>query len=146
MKLYTVGFTKKSAEKFFRLLRDHDVNCLIDIRIHPDSQLSGFAKGDDLAYFLRQLVSCEYYHLVELAPTEEILGDYRKDHDWERYVERFECLMDERNIPHSLSRALFETNICCLLCSEATPEQCHRRLIAERIQRQWDGVEIIHLF
>ena len=145
MRLYTVGFTRKSAERFFALLAEHGVQRVVDIRLNPGGQLSGFAKGSDLAWFLRRLNDCGYVHLPELAPTAEILGDYRKDRNWNRYVTRFEALMDERDIPAALDRSSFEAHASCLLCSEPTPEQCHRRLVAERIARVWPDVEIVHL-
>ena len=144
MQIYTIGFTQKSAETFFRLLRENHVQRLVDIRLRPDGQLSGFARRDDLSYFLRELAGgCD--HLPSLAPTKEILDEYRKDGDWLRYVTRFEKLMDERGIPTSLDRAGFESQTSCFLCSEATPEQCHRRLVAERIAAHWPGVDIVHL-
>lgn len=145
MKLYTVGFTKKSAAQFFSLLKQHDVGRLIDIRLRPTGQLAGFTKRDDLAYFLPRLINCEYHHTPSLAPTTEILSTYRKDKDWGKYVGRFEALMDQRNVPFALDRAFYEEKACCLLCSEATPEQCHRRLVAERIARSWADTEVIHL-
>jgi len=145
MKLYTIGFTKKSAENFFTLLQKNNIKRLIDIRLNPDGQLAGFAKRNDLAYFLSRLVDCEYQHIKVLAPTDDILSDYRKDHDWDRYVKRFEALMDERNIPQSLDPLLFEEKNCCLLCSEETPEKCHRKLVTERLLRKWDCVEIEHI-
>ncbi len=146
MKLYTVGFTRKSAEKFFELLRANGVKKLVDIRVNPHGQLAGFAKQADLPYFLRALAEgCGYQHLPALAPTQDILKEYRADGDWERYTTRFEALLDERGIPQTLDRAQFEAGPCCLLCSEATPEQCHRRLVAERLAAAWPGVEIIHL-
>lgn len=146
MKLYTIGFTQKRAEEFFTRLRENGVQRLVDIRVNPHGQLSGFARQEDLPYFLRELAAgCEYVHLPGLAPTKEILKDYRADGDWPRYVARFEALMDERNIPGALERAGFESAACCLLCSEATPEQCHRRLVAERLAAHWPNVEIIHL-
>ena len=146
MKLYTIGFTQKTAQEFFELLRRNGVRRLVDIRVHPGGQLSGFAKQEDLPYFLRELADgCGYVHLPVLAPTKEILKDYRDDGDWPRYVTRFEQLMDERDVPNSLDRAGFEATPACLLCSEATPEQCHRRLVAERLAAQWPGVEVIHL-
>lgn len=146
MKLYTVGFTRKSAEKFFELLRANGVKKLVDIRVNPHGQLAGFAKQADLPYFLRALAEgCGYQHLPALAPTKDILKEYRADGDWERYTTRFEALLDERGIPRTLDRAQFEAGPCCLLCSEATPEQCHRRLVAERLAAAWPGVEIIHL-
>ena len=145
MKLYTVGFTKKSARTFFALLRDHGVGRLIDVRLRPDGQLAGFAKRDDLAYFLGELAACDYRHLPALAPTDDILSDYRTDRDWTRYVRRFEALMDERGVPDALDRALFTERACCLLCSEATPDRCHRRLVAERLPRSWPELEVVHL-
>jgi uncharacterized protein (DUF488 family) len=140
MKLYTLGFTKKSARTFFALLREHGVERLIDIRLRPDKQLAGFAKRDDLTYFLAELTSCDYRHLVDLAPTDDILSTYRRNHDWDEYIRRFEALMNERGVPQSLNRTLFSERVCCLLCSEATPSRCHRRLIAERLARHWPDV------
>ena len=145
MKLYTIGFTKKSAERFFWLLRENGVRLLADIRLHPGGQLSGFARQDDLRYFLRALADCDYIHLPQLAPTGDILSTYRQDKKWAIYVERFEALMDERDIPRSLDRALFQDGHTCLLCSEDTADKCHRRLVAERLAAHWPGMEIMHL-
>jgi len=145
MKLYTVGFTQKSAQRFFSLLRDSGVGRVVDIRLRPSGQLAGFTKRDDLAYFLPALIDCEYHPAPSLAPTREILAAYRKDGNWHTYVRRFEALMDQRNVPFSLDRAFYEEKACCLLCSEPTPEQCHRRLVAERIGRSWADTTIIHL-
>ncbi len=146
MKIYTIGFTQKSAEDFFSRLSSHGIQRLIDIRINPGGQLSGFARQEDLPYFLKHLANgCQYEYMPVLAPTKEILKDYRNDHDWERYLARFDALMDERQIPASLDRSFFENSISCLLCSEATPEKCHRRLVADRIAKYWGEVDIIHL-
>lgn len=146
MKIYTIGFTQKRAQDFFELLREHGVQRVIDIRLNPNGQLAGFARGDDLPYFLAHLAAgCQYVYMPELAPTKEILQDYRQNSDWPRYVERFEALLDERAIPQSLNYQDFETQVCCLLCSEATPDQCHRRLVAERLAAHWPNVEIVHL-
>jgi uncharacterized protein (DUF488 family) len=145
MKLYTIGFTQKPAGRFFTLLREHGVERVVDIRLNPGGQLSGFAKGSDLAWFLDRLNGCAYLHLPALAPTADIRFDYRKDHDWTRYERRIEALMDERNIPAALDRSSFAATASCLLCSEATPEHCHRRLIAERLVKEWPDVEIVHL-
>jgi uncharacterized protein (DUF488 family) len=145
VKLYTIGFTQKSAQRFFELLAESGVERVVDIRLKPDGQLSGFAKSGDLAWFLRQLNSADYVHLPQLAPSAAVRDDYRRDHDWDRYVPRFEALMDERGIPEDLDRASFEQQVSCLLCSEPTPDQCHRRLVAERLAREWPDVEVIHL-
>ncbi len=146
MKLYTIGFTQKRAKTFFELLRRNGIQRLVDIRVSPSGQLSGFARKDDLSYFLDRLADgCVYLHLPELAPTKEILKDYRADRNWDRYVMRFEMLMNERGIPATLERTDFAAQVSCLLCSEASPKQCHRRLVAERLAACWPDVEIIHL-
>jgi len=146
MILYTIGFTQKSAQEFFGLLKENQVECLVDIRLKPSGQLSGFAKQDDLPYFLHELAGgCSYLYLPLLAPTKDILEDYRSDGDWPAYEKRFENLMNERGIPDVIDRDIFETKRCCLLCSEATPEKCHRRLVAERLVSHWGNVQIVHL-
>jgi uncharacterized protein (DUF488 family) len=146
MKLYTIGFTQKSAQEFFTILQGNGIKRLIDIRINPHGQLSGFARQEDLPYFLCELAGhCQYLYMPVLAPTKEILKDYREDGNWLRYVGRFEALMDERNVPAGLDHSVFENATGCLLCSEATPEQCHRRLVAERLVRHWPDLEIIHI-
>jgi len=146
MRIYTIGFTQKRAEDFFSLLRQNGVQRVVDIRLNPNGQLSGFAKQEDLPYLLSQLAEgCQYVHVPELAPTKEILDDYRADKDWSRYVARFEALMDARGIPQTLKREDFDAATICLLCSEPAPERCHRRLIAERLAAHWPDVEVTHL-
>jgi uncharacterized protein (DUF488 family) len=147
MKLYTIGFTQKTAEDFFGRLRASEVKTLVDIRLNPHGQLAGFAKQADLPYFLRELAGgCGYVHLLELAPTKELMRAYRGGGTaWPAYARRFEALLDKRRIPETLDRKLFEAGACCLLCSEDTPDHCHRRLVAERLQAHWPGVEVGHL-
>jgi uncharacterized protein (DUF488 family) len=145
VKIYTIGFTKKSAERFFELLKDNQISRLIDIRLKPGGQLAGFAKQGDLTYFLRELIDCEYHHFEFLAPSDDILTAYRQDKDWQRYEQQFEALMDERDVLRRLDLAFFAEEVCCLLCSEDTPDRCHRRLVAERLARYWPDVEIVHL-
>ena len=145
MKLYTIGFTKKTARQFFDLLRKNGIECLVDIRLHPDGQLAGFTKKEDLRYFLKELIGCDYHHIERLAPIDEILKAYRSDNDWNKYQRSFLALLQERRIPEMLDWTLFEEKVCCLLCSEPTPEKCHRRLVAELLAKSWENVEIIHL-
>lgn len=146
MKIYTIGFTQKRAETFFNLLKQNNIERVVDIRVNPNGQLSGFTQKSDLPYFLTKLADgCRYIHIPDLAPTKEILKDYRQDSDWTRYVVRFEALMDEREVPECLDQSDFRNQISCLLCSESTAEKCHRRLVAERLAEHWSDVEIIHL-
>ena len=127
MKLFTIGFTKKSASRFFDLLRDSGVKRILDVRINNGSQLAGFAKKDDLAYFLREICGMDYVHLPDLAPTKELLREYRAgDVDWEAYETRFIELMRERRIEETTPKDVLSEG--CLLCSEDQPHHCHRRL------------------
>jgi uncharacterized protein (DUF488 family) len=142
MEIYTIGFTKKSAEQFFTILKQTGIKRLIDIRLHNQSQLAGFAKQDDLQYFLRELCGAEYRYEPRLAPSEDILEDYRhKRLAWEEYQTRFRQLLAERNVTGFLPRQLFEVP-AVLLCSEPQADHCHRRLVAEYLQRIWDDVVI----
>jgi len=145
MKIFTIGFTKKTAQTFFELLKRNNIECVVDIRLHPDGQLAGFTKKEDLRYFLKELINCDYRHIERLAPTAEILKAYREDKNWEKYEISFLSLLKERSIPKTLDRTLFEDKTCCLLCSEPTPEKCHRRLVAETLTKEWKDVEITHL-
>ncbi len=145
MKIYTIGFTRKPAAEFFGSLQKHGVERVIDIRLNPRGQLSGYAKQKDLPYFLARLARCDYQHMEILAPTRDMLARYRRDFDWLAYAAQFEALMDEREVPDVLDRRLFEEITCCLLCSEATPQKCHRRLVAERLAGAWPDVAISHL-
>ncbi|HEX6799698.1 MAG TPA: DUF488 domain-containing protein [Ktedonobacterales bacterium] len=145
MEIYTAGFTHTSAERFFERLRDASIRRLIDVRLNNVSQLAGFSKRDDLAYFLRVICGADYLHEPLLAPTQELLDGYKKHKgDWEDYERRFLALMDERRIAERLDRTLFDVP-AVLLCSEATAEHCHRRLVAEYLRDHWGDVRIVHL-
>ena len=144
MKLFTIGFTKKTAEQFFTRLQNGGVRRLIDVRLNNSSQLAGFAKRSDLEYLLRAICGIEYLHLAELAPTQEMLDSYKKQtHDWERYESEFLSLLKQRDMASQLSREMFDG--ACLLCSEDKPEHCHRRLVAEFLKNSWGSIEIEHL-
>ena len=144
MRLYTIGFTKKSADAFFSAIRGSGANRVIDVRLNNVSQLAGFSKRDDLAYFLREICGIDYEHLPILAPTQELLDAYRKQQQgWPAYERAFIDLMKQRRVESSLARALVDGS--CLLCSEDQPEHCHRRLVAEYLRDAWGDVEIVHL-
>lgn len=146
MEIFTIGFTRTTAEDFFKRLKTNEIERLLDVRLNNKSQLAGFAKRDDLAYFLRELVGAEYAHAPLLAPTADILDDFKKKKEmsWEEYEKRFLTLMRQRGIEHELRPREFSRRTV-LLCSESTPEHCHRRLVAEYLQNHWEDVEIIHL-
>jgi len=146
MKINTIGFTKKNAEMFFSLVKGESVKTLIDVRLNNVSQLAGFAKRDDLRFFLRELCSTDYVHLPELAPTKELLNGYKKGViSWERYEDSFLNLMAQRNIERILQPSLLEDS--CLLCSEHEPHFCHRRLVTEYLNQHSDfNFTVKHLY
>jgi len=144
IKLFTIGFTKKNAERFFGLLRDSGVRRILDVRLNNTSQLAGFAKRDDLAYFLQAIGDIEYIELPGLAPTEAIMDSYkRKTSDWPTFAASYVALLERRNVAGSMSRAMLDH--ACLLCSEDKPDHCHRRLAADYLAARFGDVEIVHL-
>lgn len=144
--VYTIGFTKKSAETFFNFLKSSNVKTLIDVRLNNVSQLAGFSKRDDLKFFLNELCGAEYIHSPELAPTKEILNSYKKgDISWEVYEDKFLNLMGQRNIERSIKPTLLDHG--CLLCSEHEPHLCHRRLVIEYLNQHSDlDLKVKHLY
>lgn len=145
MKIYTIGFTKKSAEEFFTLIKKSGVKRVIDVRRNNTSQLSGFAKENDLKYFLKELCHVDYIHALDLAPTEEILQPYRhKEHTWQDFKKDYLKLLAERKIETTIDKKLLDKS--CLLCGEAEPDHCHREFLIEYLQAHWkDDIEVEHL-
>lgn len=144
IKLFTIGFTGKSAEKFFSLLRNAGVNKIVDTRINNVSQLAGFAKGSDLKFFAKEIGDMSYEHNIDFAPTKELLSKYRdKKMSWQEYEVEYLNLLDMRHVAQKTEIEKLHEN--CLLCSEHTPEKCHRRLLAEYLKHVKNDVEIIHL-
>ncbi|HEV3156171.1 MAG TPA: DUF488 domain-containing protein [Candidatus Baltobacteraceae bacterium] len=144
MKIYTIGFTKKSAEVFFSRLKDAGVKRLIDIRLNNTSQLAAFTKRDDLRYFAKTICNIDYVHVPDLCPTQNILDAYKKQKgDWGIYERHFLELMRRRRIEETIPCEILSE--ACLLCSEESPHHCHRRLVAEYLQEKWGNVEIKHI-
>ena len=146
MDIYTIGFTQKNAEKFFKFLRDSGVKTLVDVRLNNVSQLAGFAKKDDLKFFLRELCGAEYVHSPELAPTKDILNAYKKgEMPWNVYEDKFLNLMAQRNIEKSIKSELLDHG--CFLCSEHEPHFCHRRLVVEYLNEHSNlNLKVKHLY
>ncbi len=143
-KIFTIGFTKKSAERFFTTLQQAGVKRIVDVRLNNISQLAGFTKMDDLRYFLKAIGGIEYVHLPVLAPTQEMLDAYKKRKgDWSVYEKQFLELMATRHVEGKVPRDIL--NEGCLLCSEDKPDHCHRRLVAEYLASHWPDVQINHL-
>ena len=144
MKVYTIGFTKTSAESFFTRLQKAGVKKVIDVRLNNVSQLAGFTKKNDLRYFLKAICGIEYAHRPELAPTQEMLDAYKKENgQWADYEKQFLALMASRRIELTIPRDIVDR--ACLLCSEDKPHHCHRRLVAEYLKDKWGDLEVAHL-
>jgi uncharacterized protein (DUF488 family) len=145
MEIYSIGFTQKNASQFFDTLKANGIERLLDVRLNNTSQLAGFAKQADLAYFLRQICGAAYEHEPLLAPTQEILDAYKKQKgDWGAYEKEFLALVRSRHIESAIDKESFAQKTV-LLCSEPTAEHCHRRLVLEYLQKHWEGVLIHHL-
>jgi uncharacterized protein (DUF488 family) len=145
VEIHTIGFTQKSAAEFFGTLRRAGIRRLIDVRLNNTSQLAAFAKRDDLQFFLRELCDADYRHEPALAPTEDILDAYKKKRiGWDEYETHYIDLLIERAAEKVVDRRLFDVP-AVLLCSEASPKQCHRRLAAEYLAGKWGDVKVVHL-
>jgi uncharacterized protein (DUF488 family) len=156
IKLFTIGFTKKTAEEFFNLLTDAGVRRIVDVRLINNGTLAGFTREAHLPFLLSEIAGIGYEHMPDLAPDDEILADWKlnarakkagkKPITWAAYITRFARLIRKRKIETLVKPA--ELDYACLLCSEPTTENCHRRLVAEYLRDKWsDGVkiEIVHL-
>lgn len=144
IKLFTIGFTEKSAEEFFGLLLSAGVKKILDTRLNNVSQLAGFAKGRDLKFFARKIANADYEHDKNLAPTKELLDKYRdKNISWQEYEVEYTGILNRRNILKKIN--FDELDGCCILCSEHEPDMCHRRLLAEYLKKANDDIKIIHL-
>jgi len=144
MNVFTIGFTEKTAKRFFELIRSSGVKRVVDVRLNNTGQLAGFSKQADLAYFLRELCQVEYIHVPELAPTKDILDVYKKHGGaWSVYEAEFLNLMERRRIDQSVAKDIVDQG--CLLCSENKPHHCHRRLVVEYLQNKWGDINTTHL-
>jgi uncharacterized protein (DUF488 family) len=145
MDIYTIGFTKKSAAQFFDTLKRASIEQLVDVRLNNVSQLAGFSKRDDLAYFLKAICGAEYKHETLLAPTQAMLDKYKKAKGgWDGYEREFLALMASREVEKKIPQKLFQPRTI-LLCSEETAEHCHRRLVVEYLNSKWGNIEAKHL-
>ena len=145
MEIYSIGFTQSTAANFFGRLRQAGIKRLLDVRLNNVSQLAGFAKRDDLSFFLKDLCEAEYLHEPLLAPNQDMLDTFKKQKgSWQEYERRFLSLMSHRKIEEKIDKHLFDIPTV-LLCSEHTAEHCHRRLVLEYLQDKWGDLEIKHL-
>ena len=150
MTIYTIGFTHKTAEEFFGLISSHRIRTLIDTRLNNNTQLAGFTKCGDLGYFLKRLCRCRYEYCPEYAPSSELLSSWRKKAvSWGEYVSEYTKLMVERGAVKDFIARFCKCKSVCLLCSEAEPIHCHRRLLAEmtaaELKLRGKKAEVVHI-
>ncbi len=146
MKIYTLGFTHKSARTFFTLLMKNKIELLVDIRLNNSSQLAGFTKSADLEFFLAAIGMIGYLHYPSFAPTKEILNDIKKKKcDWDEYRKRFQKLLKERDCIKDFLGHVQSVKSICMLCSEELPDHCHRSLVADYLRKKIKGSVVRHL-
>ena len=144
--IYTIGFTKKTAENFFCLLEKNSVATVVDVRLNNTSQLAAFSKFPDIKFFLHKIINADYIHDLNFAPSEDILNRYKKKIiDWAGYETEFFKLLDSRNIDEYIKKKYSDSDKICFLCSEPAPENCHRRLVAEKFSEVLGDITIVHL-
>ena len=141
MKIYTIGFTQKSAEEFFKILQKNQIEQLVDIRLNNKSQLAGFTKRKDLEYFLKEILDIDYYYFDYLAPTKELRGIVE---DWQLYTREYLKILEKRKVMDRLDPDFFLKRTV-LLCSEPSAMDCHRGILTSYLQENWQDVEVIHL-
>ena len=143
-KIFTLGYTGKNAREFFTILNQAGIRKVIDVRLYNTSQLAGFTKRQDIEYFLQAIVGAEYIHLPIMAPTKQLLNDYKKGViNWQQYEKQFKSIIALRQIEKNLM--LQDSDMSCFLCSEDKPDNCHRRLVTEYLAQHWQNVSIHHL-
>lgn len=144
IRIYSIGFTKKNAKTFFEILKSNGIKTLVDVRLNNISQLAGFAKRDDLKYFLREICGIEYTHQPQFAPTKEILDAYKKKEiSWVEYEKRYNLLLKERSVEDLVN--IKELDKSCFLCSEHIADNCHRRLAIEYLKEYFNEIEVKHI-
>ena len=144
IRIFTIGYAGKNARQFFTILKQAGVKKVIDVRLYNTSQLAGFTKKQDIEYFLQSIVGAEYIHLPIMAPTKQLLGDYKKGLiSWQQYETRFKSIITQCQIEKHI--ILQDMDMTCFLCSEAKADNCHRRLVVEYLAKHWQNISIIHL-
>ena len=144
VKVFTIGYAGKSARKFFTILKQAGVKKVIDVRLYNTSQLAGFTRKQDIEYFLQAIVDAEYVYMPIMAPTKQLLNDYKKELiGWPQYESQFKAIIAQRQIQKHI--ILQDMDMSCFLCSEAKPDNCHRRLVVEYMAEHWQNITIQHL-
>lgn len=144
IQLFTIGSGGKSARQFFSLLQNAGIRRVIDVRLFNSSQLAGYTKSNDLAYFVDAILHAEYQHSPVLAPTKDILNDYKNGLiNWATYQQQYLALLERRQPQRQFN--LQTLSQACLLCAEPTADHCHRRLAAEYLQTHFHELTLVHL-
>jgi uncharacterized protein (DUF488 family) len=144
IRIFTIGYAGKNAREFFTILKQAGIRKVIDVRLYNTSQLAGFTKKQDIEYFLQTIIAAEYVHLPIMAPTKQLLNDYKKRQiSWHQYETQFKTIISQRQIERYITPQ--DMDMSCFLCSETTANNCHRRLVAEYLAGLWPNISIKHL-
>ncbi len=134
-RIFTIGFTKKSAEQFFDILQKNEIDLIADVRLNNKGQLAGFTKERDFKYFL-SLFKIDFIHLINFAPTKGLRNSYHSDWNYEIYKNNYIKLLNSRDAVTNLVKLNLPYNNICLLCSEPEADKCHRSVAAEEISKK----------
>ena len=139
-KIFTIGFSGKSPDAFMDVLNAVRVRAVWDIRLWRASVYVPFYSGENLATVL----GTRYEYHPEFAPTTEILDGYKNGRiTWADYEKMYRELLAVRRPAVGAEPATFDR--ICLLCTEKSATQCHRRIAAEYIASQFPDTDIVHL-
>ncbi|MCI0330676.1 MAG: DUF488 domain-containing protein [candidate division Zixibacteria bacterium] len=145
IKLFTIGYGKKPLDLFCTIIQGNGIRKIIDTRQNPNFIGSGEYRASKLRPIVEEKLGIEYQQIKEFAPTSKIRRNFRQTSDWTGYVQEYTLLLRSRPIPEIFDQITADCNRICLLCAEATPEECHRRLVAEYLKSVRPDLEIIHL-
>lgn len=145
IKLFNIGFTQKTAKEFFGIIKAHKIDCLVDVRLNPNGQLSRFAFEKDLPFFLSELANgCQYRHRVDLAPTKELLKEVRDkscpmSKDYKLFEIAYRKQIETQSHISNFVKEFGKYENVVLLCSEPTNEKCHRRVLSNLLLKKFEN-------
>jgi len=147
MRLYNIGYAHKSAKQFFEEIKEHKIEIVVDIRLGNTSQLAGFTKKDDLAYFLDEICGCDYEHRPDLAPTKDLIDGYKsKTVTREEFGRRYcEIIRDRDSGVLGFADKYRGYERICLLCSGADITSCHQQLLSSMLAEQVPSIAIVNV-
>jgi uncharacterized protein (DUF488 family) len=130
MKIYTLGHSTRSFEEFINILKNFQVELVLDVRKFPSSKKFPWFNKENLEKELTKN-KIEYIHFPELGGyRKEGYENFAKSEEFEKAIKKLLEVIDEKN--------------SLILCAEALWWRCHRRYIANHLASL--GYQVIHIF